>query len=149
MQDIYIRLFSTCKIYTVAMGLWSFYLWFKNRNLDSNYSGAVAIQSLLMLIQTVIAIVLYTQGSASERWVHYLYVVLMAITMPAIFSYTRGRTTYREALIYAVANFFLFLFIDRAIETGNDLTVPSLFQSVVLFSVVRSFKNSDQVVAPM
>lgn len=106
-------------MYTAALVLWSFYLYFRKREINASFLGALAIDAVLFAVQFVVGLLLTFQGlSASVRWVHILYGSLGLITIPALYLYTRGRTTYREALAYGVTLLFLIGVILRAASTS-------------------------------
>ncbi len=122
---IYTGLYNTALLFSAFMAVWSFWLWFRREELNSNFWGALVINAILLIVQLVLGGLLYLNGIAAERWVHYLYDIMMAITIPAIFGYTRGRSTYQEGLVYAVALFFVWGLVLRAVITGGGLLPPA------------------------
>jgi hypothetical protein len=62
------------------------------------------------------------QGGVPARgWVHYLYGVVMLISLPGLYAFVRGRDTRREALMYAVAGLFLAGISLRAMTTATTV----------------------------
>lgn len=117
--EIHTRLFTTCWLFALGMSLWAFTLYFRRRPLGSDFLGALVICEILMILQTIFTLVLYVTGYAQpERWVYYLYNLMMALTIPALYAYTKGQTGYREAMLYALTMLFLWGLVLRAVITG-------------------------------
>lgn len=114
---IHDRLWITAIIYSTVMGCWAFLLAFQRRDLDSNFWGALVIDEIIFVVQAVLGAVLLFQDSQPARWVHYLYVVVGVITIPAAFAFTKGRGTRREASVYGILFLFLAGIAVRVITT--------------------------------
>ena len=121
---LHARLANTALFFCIAVMVWSFYLYFRRKELDSSYFGAVVICELLFVVQAVLGVILYVQGLGGLiRWVHILYGILALISIPAVYAFTRGRNTYYEALLYALTMAFLVGVIIRANTTTYVLGV--------------------------
>ena len=94
-------------MYTLVVALWGFWFYLRRRYLTSQFWGALVIAALIFVVQALIGLTMVMQGRFPSRDVHYLYGVLSVITLPAAFAFTRGRGTFREALLYAVILLFL------------------------------------------
>lgn len=105
---------DTLLAYTLAMAIWSFWLYSRRSDLSSQFWGAIVINELVFVAQILLGVFMVLQGRVPLRIVHYLYGVLSLITLPSAFAFTRGRSTYREALIYGVLLLFLAGVILRA-----------------------------------
>lgn len=114
---IHDRLWITAIIYSIAMGCWAFFLAFQRRDLDSNFWGALVINEIIYIVQAVLGGYFLFQDSQPARWVHYLYVVVGVITIPAAFAFTKGRGTRREASVYGILLWFLAGIAVRVIMT--------------------------------
>jgi hypothetical protein len=90
----------------------------RGRGISPSYWGAVVIGEILMLIQGVLGILLVSAGTMPADLLHFLYGVLVALSLPAAYVYTHARTGRSEAGIYALASFFIFGLAIRAIMTG-------------------------------
>ena len=98
---------NTALLYTLLVALWGFWFYLRRRYLTSQFWGALVIAALIFVVQALIGLTMVLQGRFPSRDVHYLYGVLSVITLPAAFAFTRGRGTFREALLYAVILLFL------------------------------------------
>jgi hypothetical protein len=119
LSDVHSRLYIACLIYSLAVGGWAFYLSYKNRDLDSNFWGALAINEILFVAVAILDVVLYLNGSiVPERpAVHFLYTATGILTIPAAYTFTRQRATAREAGVYGAVCLFLAGIAIRAIIT--------------------------------
>ena len=119
MNLIHANLSTTLTLYTAVMVGWSFLLYVRRQELDSSYFGALLINELVFVVQAVLGVILSFQGASEGiRWVHILYGVLAVITIPAIYSYTRGENNSRIALFYGIVLLFLVGVILRAGATA-------------------------------
>ena len=110
---------NTILIYSLIVAAWSFWIYIRRRDLTPQYWGALAIVALIFVLQAAIGVVMLFQGRIAIRGVHYLYGVLGVITLPAVFAFTRGRSTYREALFYGLTLLFLSGVVLRATITAG------------------------------
>jgi hypothetical protein len=119
LSDIHTRLYVASAIYSLAAGLWAFYISLKNRDIDSNFWGALAINEILFVIVGVLDVVLLFGGGIApgRPAVHLLYTATGVLTIPSAYAFTRGRNTAREAGIYGAVCLFLAGIGLRAIVT--------------------------------
>ena len=110
---------NTILIYSLIMAVWSFWIYIRRHDLTPQYWGALAIIALVVVVQAGIGVVMLLQDRAAMRGVHYLYGTLGVITLPAVFAFTRGRSTYREALFYGLTLLFLSGVVLRATITAG------------------------------
>ncbi len=110
---------NTILIYSLLVAAWSFWIYIRRRDLTPQFWGALAIAALLFVVQAGIGVVMLLLGISAMRWVHYLYGTLGVITLPAVFAFTRGRSTYREALFYGLTLLFLSGVVLRATITAG------------------------------
>lgn len=87
--------------------------------MSSHYWGALLINELVFIAQLLVGVIMVFQGMVPVRIVHYLYGFLAVITLPSAFAFTRGRSTYREAMIYGVLMLFLAGVVLRAKMTAS------------------------------
>ncbi len=120
LSEIHTRLYVAGVIYSAAVGLWAFYFSVKNRALDSNFWGALAINELLFIAIGLLDITLLLNGSiVPERpAVHLLYTATGVLALPLIYTLTHGRNTGREAGIYGAGCLFLAGIAIRGIITA-------------------------------
>ena len=110
---------NTILIYTLIVAVWSFWIYIRRRDLTPQYWGALAIVALIFVLQAALGVVMLFQGRIAVRAVHYLYGALGVITLPAVFAFTRVRSTYREALFYGLTLLFLSGVVLRATITAG------------------------------
>ncbi len=108
-------------LYFFAMGVWGFIRYFRKLGMDSSYWGALVIGAVLPVLQGLLGAYQWlVVGVAPARgWFHVLYGVVAVITIPAVYTYTKGQETRREMLIYALALVFAALIAIRASTTGG------------------------------
>lgn len=111
---------NACFIFSLIIGGYGFWLFARNRGVESGYWGVLVIGELLFLAQMGVGIWLAVQGGVPARgWVHYLYGVVQVIAIPGLYSFTRGRDGRRETLLYALAGVFLAGVALRAMTTAS------------------------------
>lgn len=106
-------------IYALAVGLWGVFNAFRRMPPDGNYNGALAIAVGLFVLEGVVGVILVLLGLRPARIIHFLYGVTIVLTIPAIFTFSRGRNTSRESLFYGIGMLFIAGLIDRATETAT------------------------------
>ena len=119
---IHNRLALTAIFYTVAMGIWAAWSYFRGQGVNSNYWGALVIGEIVMIGQGVLGVILLVSGRTPGDIIHFLYGVLVALAWPGVYVYTHARAGRSEAALYAIVSFFLFGLAVRAIMTGGTLT---------------------------
>lgn len=114
------RLANTVVMYAILMALWGFWRFFRKQGMDSSYWGGIVIAEVLILIQGALGVFMRISGILPARgWFHILYGVVAAISLPAVYMYTKGRDERRDMLIYAAIFLFLTGIALRAIATGG------------------------------
>jgi heme A synthase len=114
------RLANTVLLYVLILGVWAFWRYFRKQGVDSSFWGALVIAEILILLQGGMGIVLWVMSLRPERGaVHILYGVVSAISLPAVFIFTRGRDERREILVYGGVLMFLVGISIRAMATGG------------------------------
>lgn len=108
------RLSTTALLFSLIMMVWSFWAYFRREDLGSSYWGAAVICELIFVAQMILGVLMILSGIPVIRWVHILYGVLGLISIPAVYAFTRGRNSYREALLYALTMAFLIGVVLRA-----------------------------------
>lgn len=116
---IHERLATVGLIYSLAVGAWALYLAFTKRDLSSGFWGALVINELVFIAQTVVGTMMWIEGLRPGRPVHLLYGVLSVIVLPSAFAFTKGQATRREAATYGLICLFLAGVAIRAATTGG------------------------------
>ncbi len=119
LADIHTRLYVACVIYSLVVGLWAFYISYKGRPIAPNFWGTLFISELLFVAVSVLDLVLIINGrlTPDRPFVHLLYTATGALTIPAVYAFTGGGATAREAGIYGAVCLFLAGIALRAIVT--------------------------------
>ena len=122
---VHAGLTNTLLLYTLALAAWSFVIFFRRAEITPASWGAFAICCGIFGVQFVLGLLLAPGGGTAVRWVHYLYGTLGVITLPAAFGFTRGRSTFHEALVFGVVLLFIAGVVARARVTAV-LVLPGL-----------------------
>jgi hypothetical protein len=118
-EFLHSRLALTAILFALALGVWGTWNFLRRQGVTSSYWGALVIGEILMLVQGVIGVFLVFTAALPRDLLHFLYGVLVALSWPAVYIYTNGRTERNEAGIYALVSFFVFGLALRAITTGG------------------------------
>ncbi|UCH61083.1 MAG: hypothetical protein JSV61_06280 [Anaerolineales bacterium] len=110
---------NTAMYYFLILALWGLWRFARKQGVDSSFWGALVISEVLVLLQGGLGVYLWINGLRPGRgWIHILYGVVSALTLPAIFAFTRGDNDRRVMMIYGVALLFLVGITIRAAGTG-------------------------------
>jgi hypothetical protein len=119
--QIHIGLSRASVIFSLVIGLYGLWLFLRKVGVDPNYWGVLAVGELLYLAQGMVGAWLYLSGLGAalpRPGVHMLYGVLLVITLPGAFAFTRGRDQRHAALVYGLVGLFLAGVSLRAIVTA-------------------------------
>lgn len=117
---IHSRLANTVLLYCLILGVWGLWRFFRKQGVESSFWGALVIAEALVLIQGALGVILWAMNLRPERGVvHILYGVVSALSLPAVYVYTRGRDERREMLLYGVVLLFMVGIALRAMATGG------------------------------
>lgn len=118
---IHSRLWITILLFSSAMLLWGLLRFLRGQTVNSNYFGAVVIAEILYILQGLLGIFMLVSGTGvlQRAEVHILYGVVVAITLPGVYIYTRGDESRRTMLVYAVAFVFIIVLSVRSMMTGS------------------------------
>jgi len=120
-SDIHAVLANAAIMFSLILGLWGLWRFFRKEGLDSGYWGSLVIGEILVLLQGFLgAYLFFIAGRDLTRpAIHILYGVVAAILIPSTFAFTRGRESRKEMLIYGVVLLFLAAILVRAKMTGG------------------------------
>jgi hypothetical protein len=113
------QLSTAVVLYAFIAGLWGLLNYVRKRGVDGTLWGILAIAEILFLAQGVIGSILFFTGARPERSIHILYGVVTAISIPAYYSYSKGRDDRRASFNYALVCIFLAGIGFRAIGTAG------------------------------
>lgn len=117
---IHDRLANTVLLYIAILALWALWRFVRRQGVDSSYWGALVIAEILILMQGALGIILLLGGANPARGgVHILYGIVSALSIPAVYVFTKGRDERRDILIYGAVLLFNSGIALRAIATGG------------------------------
>lgn len=117
---IHDRLSITIVLYVFILAVWGLWRAAHKQGLNSSFWGALVINEILIILQGALGAYLWSISLRPERgWMHILYGVVVVITLPASYAFTRGRDGRSEMLIYGLVLLALVGLVGRAIITGG------------------------------
>jgi hypothetical protein len=118
--EIHGGLANTALYYTIAMAAWGLWRFFRHQGVDGSYWAALVIAEIIYLVQGALGAFLFFSGTGhlSGPFMHILYGVVAALTVPALFMFTRGDETRRVMLVYGVGFLFLIGILLRSMATS-------------------------------
>lgn len=120
LSNIHDRLSVTIVLYAFILAVWGLWRYYRKQGLDGSFWGALAINEILVLIQGLIGILMWSSNLRPDRGtMHVLYGVVTALSLPATYAFTRGRDTRREMLAYALVLLAVIGLAGRAMITGR------------------------------
>ena len=107
LNDLHNILFNAHILYSLALGVWSANMAYREEPISGNFWGAVTTITILAGIVTAIGVVMTLQGLRPERIVtYYLYMSWLVVIMPGLFTLLRGRDDRNASIAFAILCFF-------------------------------------------
>ena len=119
LTEVHGGLANAALIYFAVLAVWGLVRFARRQGVGSNYWGALVIAELLILAQGTLGAFLWYSGLRPARGIHILYGLVSALTIPAVYVYTKGREERRDILIYAVVALVTVGLILRATTTAG------------------------------
>jgi len=120
LNGVHASLANTALLFCAAMAIWGFWRFFRGQGLSSSFWGAAIVAELLILVQGVLGVVLWFAGNRPLRGgVHWLYGAALALAIPLVYTYTKGRQDRPDMLLYAVGFLIMVGLVLRAMVTGS------------------------------
>ena len=117
---IHERLSITMLLFLLALGIWALWSYLRGEGVTGSFWGALVVAELLILFEALLGVTLYLGGLRPGRpAIHILYGFVLVLSIPGAFSYTHGRSSRYEMLIYAIIALFLAGVTIRARVTGG------------------------------
>ena len=118
--EVHSRLAITTIMYAVIMAVWGLYKYIRKRQIDSNYWGAIVISEVLILVQAGIGVYMFLGGVGhlTRGYMHILYGIVAALSVPAVYVFSKGDDTRRMNLIYGLIYIFQAGILVRSMMTG-------------------------------
>lgn len=110
---------NACLIFSLIIAVYGFWAFGRGQGVGGSFLGVLVAGEVLFLAQAAVGVLLVTQGRTPARdWVHYLYGVVLIISLPGLYAFVRGRDSRREAFLYALMGLFLAGISLRAMGTA-------------------------------
>lgn len=107
LNDLHNILFNAHILYSVALGVWSAIMAFREQPISGSFWGAVATISILAGAVTLLGVVMTLQGLRPERIItYYLYMSWLIVIVPGLFTLLRGRDDRNAAIAFSILCFF-------------------------------------------
>lgn len=120
MVDIHARLANATLVFVAVMAAWGLFRFFRRQGLGGSYWGAVVMAEILILVQGALGIYLWFTGARPVRGgIHWLYGIALALAIPLVYVYTKGREDRPEMLMYGVAFLIMIGLVLRSMVTGG------------------------------
>jgi hypothetical protein len=116
---VHANLSNAALIYFAILAIWGLIRFARRQGVGSSYWGALVIAELLLLAQGSLGAFLWYTGLRPARGIHILYGLVSALTIPAVYAYTKGGEERREMLIYGVVTLVTVGLILRAMTTAG------------------------------
>ena len=105
--------------FMAALGVFSLFNYIRGQGIDGNILGIIVIGEIMMIVMAVLGITLLIGLRMLQIvGIHFLYGSLSVLFMPGLWLYTRGDTSRRAALSWALGGFFMMGLAIRAITTA-------------------------------
>ena len=122
LSQIHVGLANASLLFSLIMAGFAFWAYFRHLGVDGNLWGILAVGELLYVAQGLFGLFLFfTTKVLPEgwRWVHILYGVVLVISLPGAFAYSKGKDDRRSALVYGIVGLFLAGVSLRAMTTAG------------------------------
>ena len=116
---VHSNLANAALIYFAILAVWGLARFARRQGVSSSYWGALVIAELLILAQGTLGAYLWYSGLRPGRGIHILYGLVSALSIPAVYAYTKGGEERREMLIYSVVALVTAALILRATVTAG------------------------------
>ena len=104
---------------TLIFGIWGLVLYFRKAPSGGGFRSTLVLTEALFIVQGLVGIAMFLGGRRPHDGLHWLYGILLVIVLPIAATYTSGRDTRREPLVYGIAGLFMAGLTIRALTTGG------------------------------
>mgnify|MGYP005836280419 CR=1 FL=1 len=110
----------TILFFLVICALWGFWRALRGGGGRGDFWGALVILEGVILLQGLLGLVMVLMRLWPARGgLHFLYGIVLALALPLVYAYTRGRDGRREQWLYSVVLTIMVGLALRAITTGG------------------------------
>ncbi len=119
LNQLHAMLANTVILFMLVCGLWSIFSAFRG-GINGNLAGALAIGEGLIIFQVLLGVISFVLGHRPvQQGLHILYGLSIVLTLPGIYSFTRGRSASSQALWFGGGALFIVGLALRGITTGR------------------------------
>lgn len=118
LNQIHSALGNSVIMFLFVCGVWGIGLFVLRRPVNGSYLGSLVIGELLVLGQAVTGVFMLFAGSMPNNNIHFLYGLLVVISLPVLYAYVSSRSSRFDPLIYGVASLLIMGFAMRAQTTA-------------------------------
>lgn len=127
LADIHCRVGLSVIFFAFVLGAWGVIAYLMGRGVEGNYFGAIVIGEVLTIAQALLGVILVITGHWPMDALHFLYGIVVVLSWVMVYIYTKGATSRRELIIYAMVSFVVMGLAMRGITTATAL--PSCLPS--------------------
>ncbi len=110
----------TILFFTLVCALWGFWRALRGEGVRGDFWGALWILEGVILLQGLLGLGMVLMRLWPARGgLHFLYGIVLALVLPMVYAYTRGRDGRREQLLYSIALMIMVGLTLRAMATGG------------------------------
>lgn len=110
-------LFRAGLLITAIVGVWGLVTYFRHLYVGASYRSTLVLTEVLFIVQGLIGIALFAGGPGPKDPLHWLYGILLVITLPIAATYPATREERRQPLIYGIVGLFMAGLCLRALMT--------------------------------
>lgn len=100
-------LFRAGLIITLVIGVWGVVTFVRHLTVSSSYRSTLVLTEALFVLQGLIGVGLFAGGPRPKDPLHWLYGILLVITLPIAATYPAAREERRQPLVYGIAGIFM------------------------------------------
>ena len=106
-------------IYGGLMAVWGLVLYVSGRNPSPSYLGSLVLAEGVVIFQAILGLVVFGEGNRPHDGLHFLYGVVLVLTLPVAYLYSARGTERRDSAIFGLAALFMVGIAIRAITTAG------------------------------
>ena len=92
---------------TVIIAVWGLFMFFRRVSAGASYRSTLVLTEALFVVQGLIGLGLVGAGSRPKDPLHWLYGILLVITLPIAATYPAARDEKRQSLVYGIVGLFM------------------------------------------
>ena len=91
----------------MIIGVWGLVMYFRNVSPSASFRSTLVLTEALFILQGLIGIALFGTGSRPKDALHWLYGILLIITLPIAATYPAAREEKRQSLVSGIVGLFM------------------------------------------